>query len=130
MKKLATIAFVGLLLFGATFELFASFPVVVKNVVQKGDFMPPRERSKPITEFVIEVELCRTAQPDQFEVKVSHQGIRPGLYVEFVDSHGFDCFGTARWQEVKLSTEEIPLLTERVRISNPTFVLVEDKTTH
>lgn len=129
MKKLTLITFLGLFSLGMSAELFASLPVVVKKVTQTGDFMPPTNTRTPVTTFVIEVELCRKAKPDQFEVKISSSGIRSGHQVEFVDS-AFDCFGPTRWQEVKLQTTELPLFTERVRIVNPVLALVEDKTTH
>ena len=128
MRKLTTIAFLGLFLMGM--PVFASLPVVVKKVTQTGNFMPPRGSNKPITTFVIEVEFCRTVQPDQFDVKVTTRGTRPGHLVEFVDISGFDCYGPTSWQEVKLQTSEVPLFTERVEISNRVYALVEDKTTH
>lgn len=127
MKKLTTIAFLGLFLMGGSFELFASFPVVVKKVVQKGDFMPPRGRSKPITEFVIEVERCRKASRDQFEVRVALVDEFSKPVVEIVDL-AFDCFGPTTWQEIRLRTDSLPLM-DRVTILNPVLALVEDRTT-
>jgi len=102
-------------------------PVLVKDVLVRGNLMPPVRPGAVTTEFETEVSFCRNVSEEQFKIKIVQKSMR-AFEVTFETKEPFvDCFGPAHTQALRFATTKLPAYST-LSVKNP--LLVEQQIVH